>query len=292
MADKHPSNLEIREFLPSDLPDMYGAFMAAFSDYLLPMQYSYHDFKIKFVQKLQPDLEFSAGAFYQSKLVGFIFSSIDEYQDRLTAYNGGTGVIPNWRGKGITRQLYQFIFEKCREKKINRCLLEVVTTNDKAIYVYEKIGFKKNRYLKCYKLVHGALPDLKNTDSFKIRQNPRPNWNQYRQFKDFQVSLLDTDIKIQRNLKNEPILEIFNGDGLAGYCSFQPHSGRISQLAIRPSKRKKGIGKALLKEIYRRSRVKYLTIINVPQEATEMHNFLTKCGFENQVDQYEMTKDI
>ena len=108
----------IRSLTPEDVPEILIAFKQAFSDYVISVNLTHDLFKKRFIDKLQMNFELSAGVFLQETLVGFIFTSIHEFQGKLTAYNGGTGVIPKFRGHGLTQQMY----ENCKRSKFrNAC---------------------------------------------------------------------------------------------------------------------------------------------------------------------------
>ncbi len=287
MAD----SIYIKPLRPVDLTDMYITFLDAFSDYKIPFKLTKEQFVRKFVQKLKIDFSMSAGAFnYDGSLAGFIFSAVNYYEGKLTAYNGGTGVRPRYRGQQITTQMYDFLMPIFKEKKIKQCVLEVLTTNERAIKAYSAIGFVKTKFFKCYTLPNGILNILpavvKQYDEIIIVKYP--NWDLYNKFCDYQPSFLDSSRMIADNLANETIIEVRDSDECIGYAIYQPSFGRISQIGIEPTMRRKGIGTAIMKYIFDTSLQKKLTIINVNDESEGTKHFFEELGFENQIDQYEM----
>jgi ribosomal protein S18 acetylase RimI-like enzyme len=54
----------------------------------------------------------------------------------------GMGVLPEYRGKGIGRQLLQACISKARTKGITRIELEVRADNVRAISLYKALGFE------------------------------------------------------------------------------------------------------------------------------------------------------
>ena len=113
----------IRQLHLKDLPEMYKAFKTAFQDYPIPFDLSEEHFRKKFINKLNISLNLSAGAFAKNVLNGFVFTSICNYNNLLTAYNGGTGVVPIFRGNGLTADLYSFLIPMFRSKDISMCIL-------------------------------------------------------------------------------------------------------------------------------------------------------------------------
>src|SRR5690606_26990641 len=91
-----------------DVPALYDAFLAAFADYILPIKITREEFAIKFKREgVEPT--FCAGAYHGRQLVGFVLTGLGERQGKPTAYNAGTGVLPEHRGHGLTKQLYRFM---------------------------------------------------------------------------------------------------------------------------------------------------------------------------------------
>jgi len=64
---------------------------------------------------------------------------------KAVRHNGGIGIDVNreWRGKGVGTDLLQHIIDWAKKSNvITRVELEVMTHNERAIHVYEKLGFK------------------------------------------------------------------------------------------------------------------------------------------------------
>jgi len=97
------------------------------------------------------DYELSFGVFEGEQLVAFIINGIDQHNGKRTAFNTGTGVIKNFRGQQLVDKMYAAALPHFQKAGIEKYLLEVFVNNERAIRVYERIGFKKIRRLKCYK---------------------------------------------------------------------------------------------------------------------------------------------
>lgn len=286
------NDLKIRCLRESDTFQMYKCFMLAFSDYQIPFEMTYEGFIKKFVEKLNLDFNHSVGAFKNAELVGFIFIAIQEYEGSLTAYNGGTGVVPGERGQGIAKELFYFLKPRLSLSNVNRCVLEALTNNQPALQTYQSLNFKRTKLLKCYRLLPYRYNPPAPNHIIRIKNATTPDWVKYCSFFDFTPSFIDSPKMIDNNLANESIIEATIGDELAGYAIYQPVLGRISHLSVDPAQRNKGVGSALMHEIYLSSRNKYLTIINLPEKAEVTQKFLTNLGFENQLDQYEMALSL
>ena len=229
---------------------MHQAFLEAFSDYPLRFDFTQKEFQKKFVQKLNINFKLSPAAFHHAEIVAFIFTSIAQYDGQLTAYNGGTGVIPDFRGQRLTRQLYNFIFPLLKEHQVKQCVLEVLTTNFKAIRAYQAVGFEKSRYFNCFKL--SSQPVMNSTINSQVEIFPclAPDWDLFACFDDTNTSFLDSQSLLQRNVTNEFIVTAKQGGLIAGYMVYQ-QNGRISRIAVDRKHRQKGIGSAMVNHAFR-----------------------------------------
>lgn len=284
-------SMYIKALKPAELTDMYIAFLDSFSDYPVPFNLTKEQFVRKFVQKLKIDFGLSCGAYhYDGSLAGFIFTTVSYYKGKQTAYNGGTGVRPLYRGNKLTTQMYEYLIPLLKKHSVSQCVLEVLTSNEKAIKAYSAIGFEKSNYYKCFVLTSSTLQvNLEMSPNIQLIKVSRPNWSRYEKFWDYAPSFLDSSSMIQLNLANETIVEARINDECVGYVIFQPSFGRLSQIGVHHDYRKQGIGEALIHFVREHSIQKKISIINVSIDTDTTTTFFEKLGFENQIDQYEMT---
>jgi ribosomal protein S18 acetylase RimI-like enzyme len=130
--------------------EIVKTFNSAFENYFVKIELTEKSLTEKFAAE-NILLEKSVGAFVENKLIGFVFIGIDDFNGRKTAYNGGTGVVPGFRGNDLTGKMYKFLLPKLAVENIKSHLLEVITENRSAIKAYEKIDFKIERKLACFK---------------------------------------------------------------------------------------------------------------------------------------------
>jgi hypothetical protein len=129
--------------------EIVECFLISFENYFVPLPKdpSYYENRWR---SARVDWTLSAGIIEDGKLVAFIINAVDEDNGMLTAFNMGTGVIPQFRGMKMIDQLYDFIIPIFLEAGIKKCKLEVIDENLKAIRVYERIGMRCTKYLKSY----------------------------------------------------------------------------------------------------------------------------------------------
>lgn len=278
---------KVRLLNEGDLGQMYQTFIEAFSKYSVNMTMSRSAFRSRMLEKLRLQFNVSPGVFIGDKLVAFIFHVVNDFEGYKTAYNGGTGVIPGYWGNGFTQKMYEFIKPVLKKYNVERSVLEVIKTNQQAINAYEKAGFHITRHYKCYKLTGQLVPKQFPSD-LSISKSLNVDIENFKQCQSLQASMLDSNEHLFQSLKNEIVLEARLSSVLVGYIVFQAPLGRVSQIAVDPRYRRRGIGTTLMRSAYETSSSKKLTVINIDEKEVTFCNFLSDIGFVNQVDQYEM----
>ncbi len=71
-----------------------------------------------------------------------------EHRDSHKAYLGGLAIDPSFSGKGYGLQMMKEIVELGKTMDILRIELSVSTFNEKAISLYEKVGFEKEGVMR------------------------------------------------------------------------------------------------------------------------------------------------
>lgn len=65
-------------------------------------------------------------------------------------YLGGVAIHPDYFGKGFGKKMMLEIIDFCKNKSVSRIELSVDINNEKAIQLYESVGFSKEGILKNY----------------------------------------------------------------------------------------------------------------------------------------------
>ena len=91
----------------TDFNVIMECFLSSFEGYFVKMPTDYNYYKQRW-KAAGVNFELSYGMFDDDKLVGFIIHAIDERGGALTAFNTGTGVIPDYRGKRIVKSIYNY----------------------------------------------------------------------------------------------------------------------------------------------------------------------------------------
>jgi ribosomal protein S18 acetylase RimI-like enzyme len=81
-------------------------------------------------------------AFIDEEPVGFLLNGIRVSGDGRLAWNGGTAVVPEMRGKGVGKKLVEAAIDLYEQKSIERATLEAISTNESAIKLYSSCGYQ------------------------------------------------------------------------------------------------------------------------------------------------------
>ncbi len=278
------SSIGFRQFRPVDTTDMYLAFQDAFSDYPFPLKMTLHEFRYKFINRMQLTFEKSFGAWEDDRLVAFIFARV--YRD--TIYYGAMGVRKDYRGRSLLQELFAFQEKVLLQSGVRKCLLEVLLTNKKAQEIYTKLGFAMTRKLISYR---GRLADASDENSHETFQllDSIP-WQEIDEWLSFYPAFMDSRAVLVPGKIRDIVYCTRDAHGLAGILVGDPQNGRISLLVIRPDRRRSGLASALLKDFQGRTKTEILYLLNVPEVAVEMQSFLAKYGFVQLIEQAEMQK--
>ena len=123
---------------------MAECFNLAFSDYYFAARMTPQQLRSR-LEASGTDLLLSCGAFEGGRMVGFIFNAAGDYSGRRAAFDVGTGVVPDHRGKGIFADMLGFVQGKFARGGVQTCCLEVLQQNQRAIRLYQSHGFTVER---------------------------------------------------------------------------------------------------------------------------------------------------
>ena len=98
-------------------------FLSAFANYFVKIPTDPKDYK-RHWQATGERFDVSYGMFDADILVGFIIHAVHERPGELTAYNSGTGVIPNYRGQRIVKSIYNFAIPDLIKNRMTKCVLD------------------------------------------------------------------------------------------------------------------------------------------------------------------------
>ena len=276
-----------------DFSKVHETFLEAFSDYLITFQLTRGQLE-RHILLNAVDINLSVGCFEGERMVGFTLNGFGMWGGKSTIYDAGTGVIPEFRRRGLSRAMFELMFPMCAERNIKQCLLEVITKNDRAVKLYEQLGFYPNRtlmLLECKGPIKAALRG--NEKDIEIREIAQPYWGVFKTFWDGDTSWQNSVEAIERSLELKTILGAFIGRDCVGYIVFSSNLGRVAQLAVSKGHRNRGVGTKLLMAMEDASKgTESMQIINIDDSLTDAVRFLYNRGFYELLSQYEMVKPL
>ena len=276
--------LSYRLLTAADFSTLYACFLEAFSDYQVDMQMS----EQQFAQRLTRDgvqLEISTGAFDDDRMIGFYINAVDDWQRKRTAYDAGTGIVPDYRGRGVAQELFAFTVSKLKERGVSQYLLEVLSSNERAIALYRKLRFVEVRKLAVLRSERIVEP----IDDFELRRVDKPDWKLFESFWDGYPSWQNSLAAVERVPNDRMILGAYVEGSCVGYGIVFSPAANLMQLAVAPSHRRKRIGSRILRAL---SLGETLKVNNIDEELKGTLAFFVSNGFKVVMEQFEMSMSI
>lgn len=271
----------------NDLDPLYNCFLEAFSDYQVSMQVS----REQFAQRLMRDgvqLQLSAAAFDNDRMIGFYINGAGEWLGELTAYDAGTGVVPAYRNRGVAKDLFSFIVPQLKQASVSRYLLEVFTANEPAVTLYRKLGFVETRRLAVYRASE-AVQSRENPAGISIRKLEKADWDLFQSFWEGYPSWQNSPAAVERSANERILIGAYEGDRCVGYGVLFKPAAALMQLAVTPGYRRRGIGSALLATLQREAG-EVLKVNNIEERLKGTCAFYEAVGYTVLLTQFEMVK--
>ena len=140
----------IRLAQPSDFDFIYGLYMhPQVNPFLLYEPMEQESFLSVFDDLLAKGVKFTYGT-DEHPLVGMFKLVPFTHRTDHIAYLGGLAIHPDYSGKGHGRQMIREILAHAKQQGLTRVELSTATINQKAIRLYEKMGFEKEGILRKY----------------------------------------------------------------------------------------------------------------------------------------------
>ncbi len=236
--------------------------------------------------------EKSIGAFKMDSLVGFILNGCRLWDGKLTAYDTGTGVIPEYRKQGLTTNMFYKAVELLKNAAVEQYLLEVIQSNTAAFELYKKQGFEITRTFSCYKMPKSKY---KADITWKVEHVEMFNdtdWESLKQLWDVQPSWQNSIESLNTLPEAFDCSIVRSESSIIGYGIIERKTGDIPQIGVSREHRRKGIAASIISDLINRTESDNIAVINVDDRGDSLKNFLETSGFEHFIDQYEMILKI
>ena len=283
------TDFQFRTLETMTIEALHDTFLEAFSDYLVKMDVPLWKFETMARRRgMVPEM--SVGAFVEDRMVGFIFNGVRQWGGRETAYDTGTGVVPEFRKMGATTRMFARTLEILGQAGIEQYLLEVIKDNDPAGDLYRKQGFEPLRGLNCYVAPKDALSVSSPPAGVDLVNLPLDalGWDRLRTFWDFEPSWQNSVDSVMAVPETLTAVAAMKGGQVMGYGIVEPKTGDLSHLAVAPDQRGRGIGKAILARLVDLTEGENLVALNLEETSEAANAFVEAVGFAPYTAQYEM----
>jgi ribosomal protein S18 acetylase RimI-like enzyme len=276
-------DLQINNLSGVSLHTLSECLNLAFADYVVPLYVSPSNL-VRKIKRENIQLDWSVGLFDGKELVGFILHGLGEKEGEKVLYNGGTGILPKYRGSAYTRRMYEFLHPRIRQENIQAVWLEVIEHNERALTVYRKMGFEKIRELECFR---GEAPGKRKDPRqprLQIEETGEPIWEELSTFFDYPPSWQNDLPALRNDLSGSKAFTVRQGRQYLGYLLYSEYNRRLICLAIHPAYRRLGVGKALLRQLP----AGQWSVINIDRRNSSLIAFLKNMGWKRTFSQMEM----
>lgn len=268
--------------------NIHAAFVEAFSDYAVKLDLPFVNF-MRMMTRRGVDFSKSVGAYDGEKLVGIQLNGIGEWEGNKTAYDSGTGIAKEYRGKGIGGELFKNCLPVFSANGITHYLLEVLRENTPAFNLYKKSGFAITREFECYQIDNIEDKSLKS--GFEIEKVDLLSFNEIDGFKNFRDSWQNSNYSIKRVPEHFEYFVAKDKNKILGYIIIEPLRGDVPQLAVAGDYRRKGIATDLVKAAFAATE-NPLKFINIDSRDKMTIKLLQSLGAKDIAGQYEMINKL
>lgn len=259
--------------------DIVDCLHDAFSDYFVPLKASHDDLTARW-DAARINYALSFGYFDKEKLTGFILHGIDRYEGHFGFFNMATGVIPDYRGRRIIKQLYDHALPLLQQHDCSAGFLEVITDNVKAIKAYKSVGFSIIRDYQCYQGRH-----IEPTFTFAERLKNKPDPDQYKHLVHHHLCWEQNDATINQNRELFQSLEIWDKQELIAFAIVKLSNTNLVQFGVRDNEWNK-FGRILFGSISKN--YPDYRILNIDPKDQAVYDFLNELELPKLIRQYEM----
>ncbi len=285
--------MEIKSLAHTSFETLSEAFGAAFATY--EVQITPDELRTMLRRRgFDPALSFAAFD-GNGRIMGFTLNGVGTFGGVPTAYDTGTGTLPEYRGQGLATQIFETSLPHLQAAGIEQYLLEVLQHNTAAVSVYRKLGFEVSREFNYFRAAAGDIHVRDCADgAYKIQQvEPAALREAAPEFWDFEPSWQNSFEAIERAPEDFITLGAFDGDRLVGYVIFEPAAGDITQIAVAKTHRRQGIGSMLLGEMLGQNPAPGVKCINTEVGRDEaLASFLQAKNIPLADKQFEMIKRL
>jgi len=278
-----------------DFPRIVQTFDEAFADYYIKRKTSCASWLAPRCVKNGVDLECSVAALDSERMVGITLVGLDMWQGQSAAFDAATGIIPDYRGRGLARRMFDFALPRLKERGVQKFVLEVLQVNEPAIKAYQRTGFAITREFDCFELkIADNRAERRTPASLEIRRIGVEQVLPFIEHAEWIPSWENAFSSIHRASADIMAFGAFVENICAGEIVYFPPLNWIVSLVVHREYRRRGIATALIDHLlqYLPSDRDSLRVTNVDCTDVGMTAFFPARGFTSFARQYEMELDL
>jgi ribosomal protein S18 acetylase RimI-like enzyme len=134
-------NIDIKRLSDCSLTDAVNIWNEGFKGYFVDVTLTTEGY-LKRLQNEGLSQSHSLIAYCEGKPAGFLLSGIRYQGETKVAWNGGTGVSPEFRKSGVGKVLVQAALDVYKTEVVALATLEAISNNAPAISLYQKFGYE------------------------------------------------------------------------------------------------------------------------------------------------------
>jgi GNAT superfamily N-acetyltransferase len=160
--------IEIKRLTDCTINEAVKAWNVGFEGYYFDATTTAESFVSRIVSEgLSPQL--SIVAFKNNEPIGIVKNGVRTFNDIKIGWNGGTGVASKYRSLGVGQMLMEETISIYKEEGVQVATLEAISDNQKAIALYEKIGYEVIDQLE-YLELKGVTPQALVSGSYQVER--------------------------------------------------------------------------------------------------------------------------
>jgi GNAT superfamily N-acetyltransferase len=154
-----------------NITDIITAWNRGFEGYFVQIEMTPEAFFQRIVNE-GLSLNLSLLGYDGEKPVAVVVNGVRTIDGKKTAWNGGTGVAPEYRGKGVSKQLMEETLKIYEQEGVEVATLEAIKENERAIKLYERYGYQIVDAVAFLSGTHRSSGASFNAESIRPEQLP------------------------------------------------------------------------------------------------------------------------
>lgn len=255
----------------------------AFSDYAKPIHFT-EDTLQRFFKASDINKSLSFCAYSENIMVGFILNSSNIYNGERVVFDAGTGVIPEFRGKGVFSALYAFTEHELCKCGIKKYYLEVLQQNNRAKTLYERNGFSVVREFSVMQLMKAS--EVSNNRSIQVIKFAEFDFSDVNALTLVKPSYEHSYNVIKKNQNLYKVAYLEKGSRITAFCVYDANYGSVIELGY--------YNIFDLQEVLKYITCNHEAVIakNIDTSYCSVMEMLLSIGFKQIASQYEMVKEL